>query len=165
MSRKEVMSLKIIMFTWVLFVWHRNGEQPLWGHQHFCLERSLKLILTDSARRRHWEKHPAHRRSQSFVPVIKRLTERWLSGYQHWLFFQKTRVQFPALTQQLRAFSKSCPRESNTSWPLKVPGKQMVHKLTWSKTPIHKRRKKVNHLILEESDTLWLCLAESDMLV
>jgi hypothetical protein len=33
--------------------------------------------------------------------------ERWLSGEEHLLFLQKTRVQFPAPTQQLTIIYKS----------------------------------------------------------
>jgi len=44
--------------------------------------------------------------------------ERWLSSERYWLLFQRTQVQFPALTGWLMTMCTSSPRASDTFfWP------------------------------------------------
>ena len=40
---------------------------------------------------------------KSFFKKLKQGLERWLGGYEHWLAFHRTQVQFLALTWQLTA--------------------------------------------------------------
>ena len=67
--------------------------------------------------------------------------KRWPSSKEHWLFFPRTWVWFPAPTHT--PANSSSKGFNILFWPLSVPGMQIVHKYTFTQnTRTHNNKKK-----------------------
>jgi hypothetical protein len=54
-------------------------------------------------------------------------TEKMAQQLEHWLFFQRTQVQFPAPTWRLTTVSNSSSRGSDTLTQTYIAGKTLMH--------------------------------------
>lgn len=90
--------------------------------------------------------------TMSFIlPITSYTQDRWgllgiLSGYEHWLFFLRSRVWFSVTTWQLRTSNFFSSRGSDFFWSLQEIGIHMVHRHTCRKNTYTYKIKKMKNL-------------------
>lgn len=75
---------------------------------------------------------------QSLIALFKTLLprlERWLSGYEHWLCFQRTQIQSPAPTRQLKTVCNSSSRIPDTLMKTNINAHKLKKQNKQTKNP------------------------------